>query len=432
MDWREHYKKCLTTADEAVKHIKSGDRVLITHATGESQVLSDALVRNADAYRNVEIVHMVAMGKGEYCKPEYQENFRHSSLFVGASTRQAVKDDRADFTPIFFSEIPDLMRTRLVPDVTLLQLSPPDEHGYCSCGVSVDYTKPIATECSKMNIAQINKYMPVTYGDSFIHVSQLDYIVEYDEPIIDLQPAKIGEVELAIGKNVASLVRDGDTLQLGIGGIPDAVLKSLTDKNDMGIHTEMFSDGVVDLVNAGNINNSKKTINRGKSVATFLMGTRKLYDYVDHNPEVAMMPVDYVNNPRVACQNDNLIGINSCVQIDLMGQVVSDCIGLYQISGVGGQADFVRAAAMSKGGRSVMAMPSTTKGISKIVPFLDHGAAVMTSRYDVDYVATEYGIVQLHGRNLRDRARLLIEVAHPDFRDMLKDEYRKRFPNSQI
>lgn len=427
MSWKELYKSRLTTAEEAIKHVKSGDRVLITHATGESVLLSDALVANADAYENVEIVHMVAMGKGEYCQPKYEKNFRHSSLFLGGCTRKAVAEGRGDFTPIFFSEIPWLMRTRLVPDVTLLQLSPPDEHGYCSCGVAVDYTQPIATECSKMNIAQINKYMPYTYGNSFIHVSQLDHIIEKDEPLIELHPAVLGDVERQIGKNVASLVKDGDTLQLGIGGIPDAVLDALKDKNDMGIHTEMFSDGVVDLVRAGNINNRLKTIHTGRSVATFLMGTRKLYDYVDRNPEVEMHPVDYVNSPRVACQNDNLVAINSCVQIDLMGQVVSDSIGLYQISGVGGQVDFVRAAAMSKGGRSIMAMPSTTKGLSKIVPFIDHGAAVTTSRFDVDYVVTEYGIAHLKGRHLRDRARLLIEIAHPDFRDGLKDEFKTRF-----
>ncbi len=428
MDWRQIYQERLTTADEAVKHIKSGDRVVVTHATGESTLLSDALVRNAAAYKNVEIVHMVAMGKAEYCLPQYSENFRHNSLFIGGTTRQAVADGRGDFTPVFFSEIPDLFRTKLHPNVVLLNLSKPDEHGYCSFGVSVDYTKPVA-EIADIVIAQINKNMPRTLGDSFIHVSKLDYIIEEDTPLIELQPPHIGDVERAIGENVASLVKDGDCLQLGIGAIPDAVLGFLKDKKDLGIHSEMFSDGVVDLVRAGVINNSKKNIHRGQSVATFLMGTRKLYDYVDNNPEVAMMPVDYVNDPRVICQNDNLVSINSCVQVDLMGQVVSDSVGLKQISGVGGQVDFVRGANMSKGGRTIMAMPSTAaKGtVSKVVAFIDEGAAVTTSRYDVNYVVTEYGIAELKGKTLRDRARALIEIAHPNFRAPLIEEFEKRF-----
>ena len=428
MDWRQIYQERLTTADEAVKHIKSGDRVVVTHATGESTLLSDALVRNAAAYKNVEIVHMVAMGKAEYCLPQYSENFRHNSLFIGGTTRQAVADGRGDFTPVFFSEIPDLFRTKLHPNVVLLNLSKPDEHGYCSFGVSVDYTKPVA-EIADIVIAQINKNMPRTLGDSFIHVSKLDYIIEEDTPLIELQPPHIGDVERAIGENVASLVKDGDCLQLGIGAIPDAVLGFLKDKKDLGIHSEMFSDGVVDLVRAGVINNSKKNIHCGQSVATFLMGTRKLYDYVDNNPEVAMMPVDYVNDPRVICQNDNLVSINSCVQVDLMGQVVSDSVGLKQISGVGGQVDFVRGANMSKGGRTIMAMPSTAaKGtVSKVVAFIDEGAAVTTSRYDVNYVVTEYGIAELKGKTLRDRARALIEIAHPNFRAPLIEEFEKRF-----
>ena len=271
--------------------------------------------------------------------------------------------------------------------------------------------------------------MPRTMGDSFIHVSKLDYIVEQETDLIELAPPHIGDVERAIGENIASLVKDGDCLQLGIGAIPDAVLLFLKDKKDLGIHSEMFSDGVVELVEAGVITNAKKNIHKGKSVATFLMGTRRLYDYVDNNPEVAMMPVDYVNDPRVICQNDNLVSINSCVQVDLMGQVVSTCVGLRQISGVGGQVDFVRGANMSRGGRTIMAMPSTAaKGtISKIVPLIDEGAAVTTSRYDVNYVVTEYGIAQLKGKTLRERARELIAIAHPDFREGLIKVYEERF-----
>ena len=273
MDWKELYRQKLTTADEAVKRIKSGDRVVVTHATGESTLLSDAMVRNASAYRDVEIVHMVAMGKAEYCQPEYAGNFRHNSLFLGGTTRKAIAEGRGDFTPVFFSEIPDLFRTRLHPNVVLLQLSPPDEHGYCSYGISVDYTKP-AAECADLVIAQINRNMPRTLGDSFIHVKDIDCIIEADTPVIELAPPKITDVERAIGENVASLVRDGDCLQLGIGAIPDAVLLFLKEKNDLGIHSEMFSDGVVELVEAGVITNKCKNIHRGRSVATFLMGTR--------------------------------------------------------------------------------------------------------------------------------------------------------------
>ncbi|MCL1993637.1 MAG: 4-hydroxybutyrate CoA-transferase [Spirochaetes bacterium] len=430
-DWKKLYKERVTSADEAVKHIKSGDRVFLAHATGESLLLTEAMVRNAASYEDVEIVHMVAMGKGEYCKPEHAKNFRHNALFVGTPTRQAVAEGRGDFTPVFIHHIPGLLETTLKPDVVLLQLSPPNEEGYCSFGISVDYTKP-AAENAKITIAQINKNMPFTLGDSLIHVSKLDHIVEHDSPLIELKPPTLGETEIAIGKNCASLVRNGDCLQLGIGGIPDAVLAGLTDKNDLGIHTEMFSDGVVDLARKGIVNNARKNFNTGKFISAFLMGTRKLYDFVDKNPEVEMHPFTYCNNPIIAGKNDNLVSINSCVQVDLMGQVVSDCIGELQISGVGGQVDFVRAASFSKGGRSILAMPSCVKGkgVSKIVPFIDHGAAVTTSRFDVDYIVTEFGIAHLRGQTLRERAFRLIEIAHPDFRDGLKKEFERRFHRS--
>ena len=372
---------------------------------------------------------MVAMGKAAYCQPQYDKNFHHNAFFLGGSTRAAAAEGRVDFTPVYFSEIPSLLREDLRPNVTLLQCSPPDAHGYVSLGVSVDYTKP-AAEASDLIIAQVNQNMPRTLGDSFLHVTQIGCLVEADTPVIELAPPKIGDVERAIGENVASLVRDGDTLQLGIGAIPDAVLLFLKEKNDLGIHTEMFSDGVVELVEAGVITNKAKTLHRGQSVATFLMGTRRLYDYVNNNPAVAMYPVDYVNDPYVIGQNDNLVSINSCVQVDIMGQVVSTSAGLRQISGVGGQVDFVRGANLSKGGRAIMAMPSTTgKGkISKIVPFLDQGSAVTTTRNEVNYVITEYGIAKLKGKSLRQRAEALIRIAHPDFRDELTAEFRRRYP----
>lgn len=429
MTWKTWYKEHLFTPAQAVQQIKSGQRVVVAHACGEPSIILDALVANAAQYENVEIIHMVAMGKAAYCQPQYDKNFHHNAFFLGGSTRAAAAEGRVDFTPVYFSEIPSLLREDLRPNVTLLQCSPPDAHGYVSLGVSVDYTKP-AAEASDLVIAQVNQNMPRTLGDSFLHVTQIGCLVEADTPVIELAPPKIGDVERAIGENVASLVRDGDTLQLGIGAIPDAVLLFLKEKNDLGIHTEMFSDGVVELVEAGVITNKAKTLHRGQSVATFLMGTRRLYDYVSDNPAVAMYPVDYVNDPYVIGQNDNLVSINSCVQVDIMGQVVSTSAGLRQISGVGGQVDFVRGANLSKGGRAIMAMPSTTgKGkISKIVPFLDQGSAVTTTRNEVNYVITEYGIAKLKGKSLRQRAEALIRIAHPDFRDELTAEFRRRYP----
>ena len=427
MDWKEYYQSHLTTAEEAVTHIKSGDRVVIAHACGEPSYLVDAMVANAAAYRDVELVHMVAMGAGAYCKPEYAENFRHNAIFVGGSSRDAVAQGRADFTPCFFFEVPRLFSTTLPVDVAMVMVTPPDENGRCSLGVSVDYTYE-AVKQAKTVIAQVNPQMPWTGPNSTVSVEDLYIIVEHEAPLIELKPGKIGDIEKAIGANCAKLIPDGATLQLGIGAIPDAVLLSLKDKKDLGIHSEMFSDGVVELAEAGVITNAKKTLNPGKFVVTFLMGTKRLYDFVNNNPDVDMRPVDYVNNPFVVAQNDKLISINSCVQVDLMGQVASETIGSKQISGVGGQVDFVRGASASKGGVSILAMPSTVKGkISKIVPQLDEGASVTTSRNDVDYVVTEYGIAALKGRTLRDRARNLIEIAHPDFRDELKAEFEKRF-----
>ena len=430
MDWKEIYKGRTCTAEDAVAHIRSGERVVVAHACAEPVVLTDAMTEAAEKYnwKNIEVVHMVAMGKAGYCAPEMSEHFRHNALFVGGSTRKAVEEGRADFTPVFFSEVPELLRESMHVDVALLQVSAPDEHGYCSLGVSCDYTKA-AAECADITIAQVNANMPRVLGDNFIHISELDYIVPVDTELIELQPPKIGEVQKKIGEHIASLVKDGDCLQLGIGAIPDAVLMFLEDKKDLGIHSEMFSDGVVDLINKGVITNNCKQIDKGQCVATFLMGTKKLYDFVDNNPMVQLKPVNVVNDPRVICQNDNVVSINSCVEVDLMGQVASESVGLKQISGVGGQVDFVRGANMSNGGRTIMAMPATAaKGtISKIVPLLASGAAVTTSRCDVDYVVTEYGIAKLHGCTLKERARQLIHIAAPDFRDSLKQEYENRF-----
>ncbi|MGB9662230.1 MAG: acetyl-CoA hydrolase/transferase family protein [Moorellaceae bacterium] len=426
--WQEEYKRKLVTAEEAVKCIASGNRVVVAHACGEPQVLIDALVKRAPELENVEIVHMVAMGKSEYCKPEMAGHFRHNSLFVGASTREAVNTGRADYTPCFFSEIPRLFREGYLPvDVALIHVSPPDKHGFCSLGISVDYTKP-AAECARIVIAQVNRYMPRTLGDSFMHISQFDYIVEADVPLIEQARAQISEVEERIGRYVAELIEDGSTLQLGIGGIPDAVLLFLKDKKDLGIHTEMFSDGVVELYEAGVITNQRKTIHRGKMVATFLMGSKRLYDFVDDNPVVEMHTVDYTNDPYVIGRHEKMVSINSALQVDLTGQVCADTIGLKQYSGVGGQVDFVRGAARSPGGKSIIAMPSTAGNgrFSRIVPVLDQGAAVTTSRNDVHFVVTEFGIADLRGKTVRQRAKALIEIAHPQFKEELKREVKAR------
>ena len=426
--WKDHYKNKIVSAAEALKIVKSGDRVVIGHACGEPPALVAALVDRAPELRNVEIVHMVAMGPAKYAQPGMESSFRHNALFVGGSTRKSVEEKRADYTPCFFSEIPRLFRDGFLPvDVALIQVTPPDEQGFCSFGVSVDYTQT-ATECAKTVICQVNKQMPKTSGAK-IHLDQMTCIVEKDEPLIELKPAKIGDLEKKIGGNVAALIPDGATLQLGIGAIPDAVLLFLGNKKDLGIHSEMFSDGVVFLAEAGVVTNRKKTINPGKFIATFLMGTQKLYDFVNNNPDVIMLPVDQVNDPCIIGQNQNMISINSALQVDLMGQVNAEMIGSRQFSGIGGQVDFVRGASRSLGGKSIIALPSTASGgtISRIAVDLDHGAAVSTSRNDVHCIVTEYGVANFRGKSLRERARALISIAHPDFRA----ETRRRLEKAQ-
>jgi 4-hydroxybutyrate CoA-transferase len=426
-NWKDNCLERLVTPEQAVMHIKSGDRVVIGHACGEPPSLIEALVSRAPDLNSVEIVHMVAMGPAKYAQPGMEKSFRHNALFIGASTRKAFEEKRADFTPCFFSEIPRLFKNNILPvDVVLIQITPPDEQGYCSFGISVDYTQA-ATECAKLVIAQVNSYMPRTCGAK-IHLDKIDFIVEKDEPLIELKPPKIGEVEKAIGENVAELVQDGATLQLGIGAIPDAVLLFLKEKKDLGIHSEMFSDGVVALSEAGVITNRKKTLNPGKFIATFLMGTRKLYDFVDNNPTVELHSVDYVNDPCVIGQHENMISINSALQVDLMGQVNAEMIGSRQFSAVGGQVDYVRGTSRSLNGKSIIALPSTAADgkISRITCELDRGAAVTTSRNDIHYVVTEYGAVDLRGKSLRKRAEAIISIAHPDYRTILTDEAKEK------
>lgn len=428
MTWRTEYEAKKVPASQALEVVQSGHRVVLAHACGESPTLSEALFQRGLRLENVEVVHMVAMGPAKYCRPEVAQHFFHNSLFAGSTTRQAINEGRASLVPCHFSEIPRLFREGYLPvDVALVQLSPPDRHGFMSFGVSVDYTK-VAAQHAKTVIAAVNPKMPRTMGDAFIHVSQVDYIVETEDDLIELSPPAIGPVEEAIGQHVASLIPDGATLQLGIGAIPDAVLKFLANKHDLGIHTEMFSDGVVHLVEAGVITNRRKTIHRGKMIATFLMGTRKLYDFVDDNPMVEMHTVDYTNDPLIIAQNDQMISINSALQVDLTGQVCADTIGFRQYSAVGGQVDFIRGASRSRGGKGIIALPSTAAGgqVSRIVNSLIEGAAVTTSRNDVHYVVTEYGVADLRGKNLRQRAEALISIAHPDFRKELREEVKQR------
>jgi 4-hydroxybutyrate CoA-transferase len=424
-NWHEIYKDKVVSAQEAVSHIKSGNRVVVGHACGSPEVLLKALMNNKDACRNVELVHMVSMGASEYCMPEMEGHFVHNSLFAGATSRKAIHDGRAVFTVSHFSQIPRLFIEGILPvDVTLCMVSQPDEHGFCSFGVSVDYTKP-AAESSKLVIAEVTPNMPRTLGDAFIHVSDIDYIVECDSSPVILQPPRLTENDRKIGGHIAELIRDGDTLQLGIGSVPDAILEFLKHKKDLGIHTEMFSDGVVDLVEAGVITCARKNFHPGKMVATFFMGTEKLYKFVHNNPMVQMFPVNITNNPAIIAQNDNMVSVNSTLQMDLTGQAASESIGYKQFSATGGQADFVRGASWSKGGRSILAFHSTASGgrISRIVSHLDEGAVVTTTRSDIHYVVTECGIADLRGKSVPERARALIQIAHPDFRSDLKKEF---------
>lgn len=427
-DWKIEYAQKKVTHSEAVSHIQSHQRIVMGHCAGEPVLLIDELMRQKDRLTAVEIVHMVPLGAAPYCQPEMASHFRHNSIFAGGATRSAVQSQRADYTPVFFSEVPRLFRENYLPvDVALITLSPPDENGYMSFGVSVDYTSAAAA-AAKLVIAEVNSQMPRTFGTQ-MHVSEIDFAVETDRPLPILGAPKISEIEEQIGAHVAALISDGDTLQLGIGAIPDATLHFLTHKKDLGIHTEMFSDGVVHLYELGVITNARKSLHPGKFIATFLMGTSKLYSFVHNNPLVEMHPVDYTNNILVAGQIDNLISINSALQVDLYGQVCADSIGPKQFSGIGGQVDFVRAASLSRGGKSIIAMPSTAKNgtVSRIAVLLDPGACVSTSRNDVHYIVTEYGIAELRSKTLRQRAAALINIAHPDFREALKTDANALF-----
>lgn len=426
MNWENRYKDKLLTAEEALKNIKDGDRIVVGHAAGEPQYLLNVLTNNAENYKNIEVVHMISLTDSKYA--EKIDSFRHNALFAGSSTRKFISRGIADYTPSFFHEIPKLFDKTLEVDVALIQVSSPDEHGFVSLGVSVDYTLRAAKK-AKTLIAQINKNMPRTFGDTFLHLDEISYIVKKDENIIEIPSPKIGEVEKKIGEYCSSLIKDGDTLQLGIGAIPDAVLTFLKSKKDLGIHSEMISDGILELINMGVITNKRKQTFVGKTLVTFIMGSKKLYDYVDNNPNIVFYPVDIVNHPIEIGKNDNMVSINSAIQIDLMGQVNAESIGSEQFSGTGGQVDFIRGTSFSKNGRSIIVLPSTAgKGkISRIVATLDEGAAITTTRNEIDYIITEYGIAKLKGKTLKERGMELINIAHPDFREVLYKKYKNKF-----
>ena len=428
-NWKETYKHKVSTAEKAVSSIKSGRRVFVGSGAGEPLDLVEALAAH-EGLTDTEIVHILTLGVAPYADQRFGERFRHNAYFIGPNVRDAVAEGRADYTPIFLSEIPQLFRSRrVVIDFALIAVSEPDVHGYCSYGVSTDIVKS-AAESAKVVIAEISPQMPRTLGDCFIHVDDIDILVPSDRPVFEAPQGEPDELSSAIGKHVASLVEDGSTLQLGIGKIPDAVLYYLVDSGlkDLGIHTEMFSDGIIPLIEKGIINNRAKSIHSGKIVASFVMGSRKLYDYIDNNPLIEFHPTEYTNDPFIIAQNTKMVAINAAIEVDLTGQVCSDSLGDLFYSGIGGQVDFVRGAARSVGGKAIIALPSTALGgsISRIVPHLKLGAGVVTSRGDVHYIVTEYGCAYLHGKSIRERAMALIQIAHPKFRPWLLGEAKAR------
>ncbi len=421
------YNQKIVSADEAVKVIKSGDKILAHSNCAFPTVLINALVKRKDELKDIQIMHALAVGNVAYMNPEMEGHFRHNAFFIGTNSRDAVRQGRADFTPIFLYETPLLFAKGYINlDAALIHVSPPDEHGFCSFGVEVGLTKTGA-EKAKIIIAQVNKHMPRTLGDSFIHVNKIKYIVEVDEEIAELPQSErdaspeTTEINQKLAYNISELIEDGSTLQMGIGAIPDYVLKYLADRKALGIHSEMFSDGAIELVERGIITNEMKTLHPGKIVAGFVLGTKKLYNFINNNPMIEFHRQEYVNDPFVIAKNYKMVAINSAIEIDLTGQVCSDSIGPKFYSGFGGQLDFIRGAAHSDGGKPIIALPSTTKDfkISRIVPFLKPGAGVVTTRGDVHYVVTEYGHAQLFGKSVRERVKALIEIAHPNFKDEL-------------
>ncbi len=430
MSWMKAYESRVTTADQAIAEaVESGDRIFLTGNCSVPQKLMGALVDHAPTLRDVEICHALTLGSGDYVAPEMEGHIRANSLFIGPNVRKAVQEGRADFTPVLLSEFTLLFKNRILPlDVAFVHLSPPDEHGFCSYGIETGLTKSPA-ESADVIIAEINENMPRCLGDSFIHVSRLDHIVPVDYPLLELPMTEGGlsDMHIKIGQYIAELIPDGATMQMGIGAIPDAVLKFLQDKRDLGVHTELFSDSVIDLVESGVLTNARKTLHPGKITAGFMIGTHRLYQWAHDNPLIELHRTEYVNDPFVIAQNDRQVAINSAIEVDLTGQVCADSIGPKLYSGVGGQLDFIYGASRSDGGVPIIALPSTVKGkgISRIVPMLKQGAGVVTSRYHVHYVVTEYGVADLYGKTIRERAKALIDIAAPEFRDTLTHEARE-------
>lgn len=427
MAWENYYSTRQITAEEAAAMIKNGNRLTYGHATGEPQLIGPEIVKREAELENVIFVHGLSMGPAPYCQDNIDpKRIGHESLFASTHTRKAVQEGRAYLIPMHFSDIPIAFRNGIIPmDVAIIHISEPDKFGYCSYGISVDFQKTVV-EKAKLVIAEVNSNMPRTYGDTLIHVTDIDYFVKSDNPLYVLEKPPISSVEVAIGRNVAELVEDGACLQLGIGAIPNAIMQFIKEKNDLGVHTELISDGTMELVEAGVITGKRKNLHPNKAIATFASGTTEFYEWLNENPNVEFYPVEYVNNPYVIAQNDNMLSVNSAVQVDLTGQVGAETINSRQYSGIGGQVDFVRGAKLSKGGKSVIAIPATAKNgaISKIVAGFNPGEAVTTSRSDVDYIVTEYGIAPLRGQNIVERARRLIAIAAPQFRDELKDQFK--------
>lgn len=425
-NWSEQYRNKRCSADEAMLSIADGQRIFLSGNCSVPRTLLKALVDRAPVLRDVEIVQVLTIGSSGYVSPEMQGHLRVNTMFISDDVRGAVQDGRADFTPVFLSEIPGLFRTQLPVDVALIHISPPDEHGYCSYGIEVGVTKT-AAEVAKIVIAEINPQMPRTLGDSFIHISHVDYVVEVDYALPEIRMGDPSQVQQSIARYADSLIEDHSTIQTGIGGIPDAVLGFLGDRRNLGIHTELFSDGVVELVEQGVITNASKTLHPGKIIAGFVLGTQRLYHFIHNNPLIELHPTEYVNDPFRIAQNERMVAINSAIEVDLTGQVCADSMGPKLYSGVGGQVDFIRGAARSKGGKPIIALPSTAKDdtLSRITWQLKPGAGVVTSRNDVHYVITEFGIAYLHGKTIRERVTALINIAHPNFREMLEAKARE-------
>ncbi len=421
--WMQIYESRRSTSEDALRSVQSGARVYLAGNCATPKILLQALIVRAKTLRNVEVIQVLTVSDNAHVRPEMNGHIRVNSLFISGDVREAVQAQRADFTPIFLSEIPALMREELPVDVALIHVSPPDEQGFCSFGVEVGLTRT-ATDIAPIVIAEVNPQMPRTLGNSFIHVSKLTHIVEVNYPIPEYPAEAPSPVQHAIGQQVATLIEDGSTLQIGIGGIPESVFAFLGDKKQLGMHTELLSDGAIDLVNQGVITNEAKTVHPGKIIAGFLLGTQRLYDFAHNNPIIELHPTDYVNDPFLIAQNRKMVAVNSAIEVDLTGQVCADSIGHKFYSGVGGQVDFIRGAARSKGGKPIIALPSTVKNdmVSRIVWELKPGAGVITTRNDVHYIVTEYGVAYLHGKTIRERVRALIDIAHPKFQAELEDK----------